>query len=325
MNSRIVLDAIKPKRESSGKWKAAVPSKEILGCVFETSLPSKESTFLELKRSLQENTRTFYTQKRIPGTRKKLSMPTAGSFNNCNGRWLEYMFAVYAWNALAEINLGTPDTDPYIYVKLPNNATADVPDQEERISVSWTSILDETHLERIERKKADLFEGETSKLEASNPDAVILRLPRDTCSEILSPLSKIENISLETQHKIDSLFSAFTGKIHSLGQIIAFVSIKASTRSDRRYQFIVEGNSTKGLYATAFSRESDLKVGKLMMNKYYAFSLEPSKPADHEALDGLIMFASLFNEAVGATRAIDALFDCETPAQVTEKIKEICT
>ena len=62
-----------------------------------------------------------------------------------------------------------------------------------------------------------------------------------------------------------------------------------------------------------------------MMNKYYAFSLESSKPADHEALDGLIMFASLFNEAVGATRAIDALYDCETPSQVTEKIKLICT
>lgn len=325
MNSRIVLDAIKPKRGPGNTWKATVPSKEIIGCVYETSLPAAETTFVELKQFLQENSKNFFSQKKIPGTRKKLSVPTAGSFNNCNGRWLEYIFAVYAWNALAEINQANPDADPYIYVKLPNNTIADAPDQEERISVSWTSILDEVHIGRIERKKADLFEGESSKLEASNPDAVILRLPRGMCSEILSPYSIIENISLDTQHKIDSLFSAYAGKIHALEEIIAFVSIKASTRSDRRYQFIVEGNSTKGLYATAFSKESDLKVGRLMMNKYYAFSLEPSKPADHEALDGLIMFASLFNEAVGSTRAIDALYDCETPSQVTEKIKIICT
>ncbi len=325
MNSRIVLDAINPKRGPGNTWKATVPSKEIIGCVYEASLPSEETTFVELKRSLQENAKIFFAQKSIPGTRRKLSAPTSGSFNNCNGRWLEYIFAVYAWNALAEINQDRADAYPYIYVKLPNNTTADAPGQEERISVSWTSVLDETHIARIERKKADLFEGETSKLEASNPDAVILRLPRNECEGILSPYSRIENISLDTQHKIDSLFSACTGKIHMLEQIIAFVSIKASTRSDRRYQFIVEGNSTKGLYATAFGKESDLKVGKLMMNKYFAFSLEPSKPADHEALDGLIMFASLFNEAVGATRAIDALYDCETPSQVTEKIKSICT
>lgn len=325
MNSKIVLDVIKPKQGPDKKWKAMVPSKEVIGCVYETSLPSDQITFLELKKFLQKNTKDFFSKKKIPGTHKKLIAPTAGSFNNCNGRWLEYIFAIYAWNALAEINQANPDIDPYIYIKLPNSTIANAPNHEERISESWTSILDEVHIERIERKKTDLFEDGNSKLEASNPDAMILRLPRDDYSKNFSPYSKIGNISLDTQNEIDSLFSKYVGKVHKLEEIIAFISIKASTRSDRRYQFIVEGNSTKGLYATAFSKESDLKVGKLMMNKYYAFALEPSKPADHEALDGLIMFASLFNEAVGATRAIDALYDCETPSQVTEKIKLICT
>lgn len=325
MNPKIVLDAIKPKERAGGKWTANVPSKEVIGCVYESSLPNKDSTFAGLKKDLQKKTKEFFIQKKIQGTRKKLLSPTSGSFNNCNGRWLEYIFAVYAWNALAEINQGTSDADPFIYVKLPNNTSIDTPGQVERTSVSWTSILDEAHLERIKRKKADLFEGEASKLEASNPDAVILRLPKEECAELLSPYSRIENISLKTQRDIDGLFSKYEEKIHKLEQIVAFISIKASTRSDRRYQFIIEGNSTKGLYATAFSKECDLKVGKLIMNKYFAFSLEPSKPADHDALDGLIMFASLFNEAVGSTRAIDALYDCETPFKAAEKIKEICT
>ena len=38
MNSKIVLDAIKPKQGPDKKWKAMVPSKEVIGCVYETSL-----------------------------------------------------------------------------------------------------------------------------------------------------------------------------------------------------------------------------------------------------------------------------------------------
>lgn len=73
MNSRIVLDAINPKRGPGNTWKATVPSKEIIGCVYEASLPSEETTFVELKRSLQENAKIFFAQKSIPGTRRKLS------------------------------------------------------------------------------------------------------------------------------------------------------------------------------------------------------------------------------------------------------------
>lgn len=91
MNSKIVLDVIKPKQGPDKKWKAMVPSKEVIGCVYETSLPSDQITFLELKKFLQKNTKDFFSKKKIPGTHKKLIAPTAGSFNNCNGRWLELL------------------------------------------------------------------------------------------------------------------------------------------------------------------------------------------------------------------------------------------
>lgn len=281
--------------------------------------------FRSAQKATSATNQRVFSQKKINGTRRKLLPPTSGSFNNCNGRWLEYIFAVYAWNAVAEVNQSCPDTNPYIYVKLPNNTSADTPGQGDHTTISWTSILDKVHFDRIMRKKQDLLEGSESKLEASNPDAVILQLPKEVCPEDFSPYSKIENISVQTQSRIDHLFFNCMEKIRQLNQIVAFISVKASTRSDRRYQFIVEGNSTKGLYATAFSHESNLKVGKLIENKYFAFSLEPSKSADHDALDGLIMFASLFNEAVGSTRAIDALYNCEKPSEVAKIIKEICT
>lgn len=323
MNIQIILDAIVPEKAGEKNWKARVPSKEVLGGVYETTLPDCNMTFNDLKNDLQQKTKAVYQQKKIKGTRRKLMPPKTDAFKNCNGRWLEYIFAVYAWNALVDLNQGQNEY-VFIYAKLPNNTKAEVPGQEERVALSWTSILDAKHQKRIEYKKSELLDGENTKLEASNPDAVILRLPRDGCVGMPDPCRKIENIGLETQKAIDSVFTACKEKICTLDQLVAFISIKASTRSDRRYQFILEGNSTKGLYATAFSRESPLKVGELMKNKYFAFSLEAAKEADHEALDGLIMFASLFNEAVGSTHAIDALYDCETPTQVVEKIKSIC-
>lgn len=41
MNPNIVLDAIKPKASADKKWRASVPSKEVIGCVYETSLPDE--------------------------------------------------------------------------------------------------------------------------------------------------------------------------------------------------------------------------------------------------------------------------------------------
>lgn len=122
---------------------------------------------------------------------------------------------------------------------------------------------------------------------------------------------------------------------------MAFLSIKTSTRPDRRYQWIVEGNSVKGLIAAAFDDESnDLKLGALMRNKYYAFRLKRKKKktqatetdaeneldADRKALIGLIMFSSLFNEsAIGCVDAIDELYETLTPSVFGERIREICT
>lgn len=73
MNSKIVLDAIKPKQGPDKKWKAMVPSKEVIGCVYETSLPSDQITFPELKKFLQKNTKAFFSKKKIPGTHMNVS------------------------------------------------------------------------------------------------------------------------------------------------------------------------------------------------------------------------------------------------------------
>ena len=182
-------------------------------------------------------------------------------------------------------------------------------------------MLGKEPLDNIEIRKKSL-RAENVKLESSNPDAVILRLQKRACKTEWDPSKPYSAV----KDRVESIFSDCKGLVQTANQLIAFLSVKASTRSDRRYQFIVEGNSTKGLYAAAFDTpNSDLKIGALMRNKYYAFSLEEERKADHRVLDGLIMFASLFNEAaVGHVCAIDEFNNCESPEQVTEVIKRIC-
>lgn len=315
-----IIKNIKKRAEKDGKtgnYKASVPAKEMLDYIYEATLPDMSSDFKCLIKDLDEKTKTLYTKVKLD--RKRIKAPTTPALSNCHGVWTEHIFDVVVWNTISEINRKRTDGKYFVYVKLPNRRDAVNGGKEE--SVFWTSLLAQTPYSRIMEKKEVLG----AKLESSNPDAVILCLDRGECGKAWDPSIPVKDISKKTQTMIEGIFAQCKGKVKEPEQIVAFLSLKSSTRPDRRYQFILEGNSSKGLYGVAFDRpENKMKLGALMDKKFYAFSLEKGKPADHDALDGLIMFASLFNEAVGATPAIDALYDCETPVAVAERIKEVC-
>lgn len=316
-----IRNVIKERAKAAGKagtYTASVPAKEMLDYIYKATLPDINSTFKGLIKDLDDKTRDLY--KKVKHDRKTVRPPTTSSLRNCHGVWTEHIFDVAAWNALSELNKKRTDGKCFVYVKLPNRR--DSAGEAAGETIFWTSLLDEVPYNRIVEKKRTLG---GAKLESSNPDAVILCLDKTECGQDWDPSKPVKNISISTQTMIERLFRLCRGKVKESGQIVAFLSVKSSTRPDRRYQFILEGNSSKGLYGVAFdSNESAVKLSVLMEKKFYAFSLEKGKPADHKALDELIMFASLFNEAVGATHAIDALYDCETPAEVAERIKEIC-
>lgn len=322
-----IIQIIKQRMKASGS--SSVPAKEILDYMYGPALPDSHSEFSEIVKTLDERTKAVYTACRRKHGYKKLKIPSSQSLGNCHGLWTEYLFDAISWNTLSEFNKHSKSGKYYIYVKLPNRKDTDK--ASDSASVFWTNLLGEEASNRIQVKKDMLDESATRKarekitvkLESSNPDAVILCLNSSDCSGLLDPTKAIDNLSLKTQEELDSIFEKCKGKVVDASQIISFLSVKTSTRPDRRYQFILEGNSTKGLYAIACDPDNDLKYGALMKNRFFAFTLQEKKDADHTALDGLIMFASLFNEAVGPAYAIDKLYDCSALSDVAEKIQEI--
>lgn len=320
-------------------YKASVPTDRVLDYAIKNGLDitaTSQLSFSEALQHLDRKTKELYEGYEIwreeqneiarasglPEDTRKVQPVSEGSLNNCHGRWTEAMFDALVWNVLYKYNSRENAEDYYVYVKMPVRQNHPNESAKKKLEKVWTSLLGPIPQENIELRKQSLRrpEGEV-KLESSNPDAIILKLKKTDCSEKWNPATLYEDLT----EKPDKSFKAYKGKVLFDYQLIAFLSVKTSTRSDRRYQFIVEGNSTKGLYAAAFDEpDNERKLGVLMRNKYYAFSLEKEKDADHEVLDGLIMFASLFNEAaVGYVRAIDEFNNCEKPAEVIAAIERI--
>ena len=317
-------------KEGKKGYTASVPTQEILDLVC-GELSIQTQTFKSLLGSLDSQTRTIYNEYEswrlveengVPRDIRSLRPVTDDSLKNCHGRWTEALFDRIVWDALSEINRNSTGDEYFVYVKLPERRNPTNENPRKKNAKVWTSLLGKEPLDNIEIRKKSL-RTQNVKLESSNPDAVVLRLKKSECKTEWDPSKPYSAI----KDKAESVFSDCKGLVQVANQLIAFLSVKASTRSDRRYQFIVEGNSTKGLYAAAFDTpDCDLKIGALMRNKYYAFSLEEERKADHQVLDGLIMFASLFNEAAdGHVCAIDEFNNCETPDQVAGVIKRICS
>lgn len=317
------------KKKPSG-YSATIPAKKMLDLYFGNNLPNPKQEFKEILNDLDTGARALVDEYNAEELKKKESerkecVLGQGSLNRCHGEWSEYICDVTAWNVLCELNASKDeDEECFVYVKLPNSNVS-------KKKNVWTSLLSADPQQLIEERRKRLTRTENAlevKLESSNPDAAILRLSPSRLPGELDPRRKMTNISEENQKTLSSVFGKCKGHIESEGQLVAFLSYKTSTRADRRYQWIVEGNSVKGLIAAAFDNDQNpYKLGVLMQNRYYAFDLDgTSQGSNHEVLDGLIMFSSLFNEsAIGRVSAIDGLYEPITPAAYGDRIREICS
>lgn len=324
----LIEERAKKKR---GKWSASVPTQEILDLMYGDDFSDSTESFDQILRKIDAEVIRLYEKYNRKKHVNKVSIPDTGSLNKCHGDWTEIICGITAWNVLCELNEHRDEHDGYfVYVKLPDRKNG-VGDEDETL---WTSLLADKPNKLINERKGRLkrTNGNAVKLESSNPDAVILRLSE--LPEGVNPTAKLVGLREENQKILGLTFDQCKGCVTNADQLVSFLSIKTSTRPDRRYQWIVEGNSVKGLIAAAFDDESnDLKLGALMRNKYYAFRLkEKSKTtrrntvdADRKALIGLIMFSSLFNEsAIGCVDAIDELYETTNPSDFGDCIKNIC-
>lgn len=308
-----VLDAIKPdNKKKNKKLVAHIPAKDILAFKYASTIPILTDTYKQYNDELQELTKKLFIEKSKLLFPDKLNMPSKDALKNCAGKWTEYAFGVIAWNELAKINKENSvkgNDSVYLYVKLPNSRGNET---------KWTSLLADKYKDALdnfenyptdeEKKNAG---HESFILYASNPDAVILKYSSDELSAIKlahDPNDTLTNISLASQDMLDRLFEKLQGTVTPSKNIVAFLSVKNSSRSDRRYQFVHEGDSIKSHLMYLHAMRID-RIGSYA-NKYYAVCFNKISNAD-KAIMNIASAACVSSSLLGPIWSVDNMFECK--------------
>lgn len=323
INSRIIVD---------GRVSAGVPTAETIADLYGRAIPAPTMTFDAFINALQDkaksNTRDANAYLTSIGA-QTVSEPSGAAFNNCNGKWTEQGYAVYAWNALAQKNRdnrananGSPYT-VYVYVKLPNRTSADK-DWTQLLVNSITTTLSGYPAARSNRilNTSSNF-GRRFELISSNPDSVILKFDNLTADQIWDSTgitlfdlyTDITSIGVQTVVAMDSLFDKLKGKVLPSQNLQCFLSVKRSTRPDRRYQWVHEGDHVKTIlqWIQIISVTNPALDPTLTYNdlngKFFAVSLSAISDADKEAMNtGLA--GSIVSPSLQPQWAVDKLFTC---------------
>ncbi|EGQ8307664.1 MULTISPECIES: Cfr10I/Bse634I family restriction endonuclease [Vibrio harveyi group] len=241
--------------DSKGKSKTEIHSLE----AFRFSIPNalaKNDRFKDILNAIETDVTSYCKQHKLPH-------PAQGSFNNCRGRWYEWLFMIYMWNHFVTKGstirpLPLPNSNHFQFTKLYNNELYG-------------------YLADLEDK---LLLNHQVRLVTSSPDYVLidikdLSLPDPLLSSTFDP----EDFSDDVKSYLDELYKTFIGKC-DLNTIRGFISIKTSVRSDRRFQWLHEGNLAKSLYQHLRTRRWDIDAKGI---KFYGFTSE-MKDADRNAL-----------------------------------------
>ncbi|TGY93603.1 hypothetical protein E5329_17745 [Petralouisia muris] len=305
---------LKVKKDKNGKNCATVPCIEMLSYVYEKNLPLPDKSFNEIIKDLQEETKKVFAK-----TKPRPKAPTSNSFNNCNGRWAEYVFGAYVWNYLADKNAtNKQNNDPirFVYVKLPTNDSK---------MDAWISLLKKEQydtlieFERDDTDKQVKAAGHKAfRLCSSNPDSVILKFEENDYIQYgLDSMKTIDNLSGANIKMMDSVFSKLAGKVTIEENLKCFLSIKNSIRPDRRYQFVHEGDDVKAIIMLLCTR-LQLNVGNISdfcQKRFYAFSLNGFNGADENCMETATT-ACISSPVMGLIWCVDKLFSCLTPEEI---------
>ena len=195
--------------------------------------------------------------------------PTTGSLNNCRGRWFEMTTFSAFYEATHEIGKGA-----FVF-KAPSArfGTSD-----------YLSLFNASDVKDLRKK--NLF--------CSNPDFVV-----GTCT-------KIEQ-RLDFKDAWSRGWSELRPRL-ALGDVKVLLSIKTSTRPDRRYQMVHEANTIKTIHQLAGTPSEGVR--------YYAILLE-SGLTDED----IFSYPVTYKLALGTVeRAIDGIIPVETYDQAKKFI-----
>lgn len=315
-----VLDSIVIRIEH-GQKKASVPAIAVIGDKYSTSLPDPNTRFTSIINDLQAYTKGLFRRKD-----PSLVEPTGNAFNNCNGQWTEYVYSVYAWNKLADID-STQQQDSeycYVYVKLPSNRNDET---------SWISLLTTEHRSRVDNFAYDETHPEVMAaghkrylLSSSNPDAVIVKVKQSDLGVLpFDPRTPFNNISGQTIENLTRVFSSLQGKVDPLTDIQCFISMKGSMRPDRRLQFLHEGNNVKSilLFLIEAYRHNTRNAPYSMDNlkkKFYAVAFDKVSENDQLSMEAAFIGAIHTDKVIWA---VDRLFETLRPADVDGQIAQM--
>ncbi|WP_436323033.1 Cfr10I/Bse634I family restriction endonuclease [Vibrio cidicii] len=240
---------------SNGKHKTEIHSLEAFRFSISNALAQNDK-FTDILNSI-ENDVILYCE------RNELPLPAQGSFNNCRGRWYEWLFMVYMWNYFV-----TKDST-IRPVPLPNSN-----------HFQFTKLYNKELHGYIADLEEKLLLNHQVRLVTSSPDYVLIDIADLPVSDpLLSSTFDPENFSDNVKSYLDELYKIFIGAC-DLNTIRGFISIKTSVRSDRRFQWLHEGNLAKSLYQHLRTRRWDLNAKGI---KFYGFTSE-MKEADKNAL-----------------------------------------
>lgn len=295
-----------------------IPAHEMVSYVFGDKLPPKNGKIRAALDLLDQETEKLYRQKNYP-------VPGNNAYNNCHGRWSEALFAILAWNTLAEINAKRTDGTRFIFVQLP--------DRKEK-EQEWTSLLlnddCKTALNEFVLDNSHPIVNKSAHnrllLIASNPDAVILKYDAAEIQSLNLPLSVTTPFSTfdkDDLSHLDNMYAAFSGKVLPSKNLVALLSLKSSLRGDRRYQFVREGDNAKSILMYLFTRKADKGLSTAFFsNRFYCFSFEETNQQDLDVMDSA-MSAYVSSPIMDPIWAVDKLYECTEFSIVQKAIKEI--
>lgn len=303
----------------SGKKKApSVPTDEILELEFGGGPAAFPADISDALDSLDEKARDLYKKQ---GYSKDI--PSKDSLNNCHGKWSEALFAISAWNTLADIN-SRSDIDCYVYVKLPPKKSK---------KTEWLSLLNEECSKAIKNFDLDSSNPIVKKsshkkltLIASNPDAVLLKFPKKDLQGLalpLDPCSKINNFDVATLSSLANLYSHFYNRVTPSKNLVSFISLKTSTRPDRRFQFLDEGNHVKSVMMYLYAMKADKGLlPEYFTNRYFALCLTKVTESDRDTMD-CAMSAYVSAPIITPLWSVDKLYETLSFSDISDHIKDI--
>jgi Cfr10I/Bse634I restriction endonuclease len=224
--------------------------------------------------------------------RKEDNRITREAMSNVHGDWYEWLLAVSAWNYFVR------NENSHLAILLPNVVQFDV-------ATLYEKKLNDLIID-LKNKVAEVSEVQ---LITSNPDFVIIN--RDLASEVLGPVSEIDDLTPEKLRELEETYRKFIDKCN-FEQIEGYVSVKTSLRPDRRLQISHEGSLMKALYAHLQTREWITSPKGL---KYYAIATKITEP-DRNALK-TVATHSLTTVFSLPQAAVDEVYEVNTLQQAS--------